>query len=52
MSILARASAKVSQSVYTAVLEDLRSNKFGIFASVLLKHRKISCIKEFIEKVD
>lgn len=43
---------KIPQSEYTAVLDDLRSDKFGIFASVLLKHGKISCIKDFIEKVD
>lgn len=40
------------QSEYDAILKDLNSDRFGIFASVLLKHGKISCIKEFIEKVD
>lgn len=40
------------QSDYDAILKGLNSDIFGIFASVLLKHGKISCIKEFIEKVD
>lgn len=37
---------------YDAILADLRSDMYGICASVLLKHEKISCIKEFIESVD
>ncbi len=39
-------------SEYDAVLSDLNSDVYGILASVLLKHGKISCIKEFIESVD
>ena len=39
-------------SEYDAILSDLNSDVYGILASVLLKHGKISCIKEFIERVD
>ncbi len=39
-------------SEYDAVLSNLNSDVYGILASVLLKHGKISCIKEFIESVD
>ena len=49
-------SASISQdksfSEYDAILKDLNSDLYGILASVLLKHGKISCIKEFIESVD
>lgn len=38
-------------SEYDAILEDLNSDLYGILVSVLLKHGKISCIKEFIESV-
>ena len=41
-----------SCSEYDAILKDLNSDIYGILASVLLKHGKISCIKEFIESVD
>lgn len=41
-----------SFSEYDAILKDLNSDLYGILASVLLKHGKISCIKEFIERVD
>lgn len=41
-----------SISEYDAILKDLRSNKFGIYAAVLLKHKKISCVKDFIRCVD
>ena len=41
-----------SCSEYDAILKDLNSDLYGILASVLLKHEKISCIKEFIESVD
>ena len=41
-----------SCSEYDAILKDLNSDVYGILASVLLKHGKISCIKEFIESVD
>lgn len=37
---------------YDAILKDLNSDLYGILASVLLKHGKISCIKDFIESVD
>ena len=37
---------------YDAILKNLNSDLYGILASVLLKHGKISCIKEFIESVD
>ena len=39
-------------SEYDAILEILNSDLYGILASVLLKHGKISCIKDFIESVD
>lgn len=39
-------------SEYDAILSDLNSDVYGIYASVLLKHGKISCIKDFIESVD
>lgn len=39
-------------SEYDAILKDLNSDIYGILASVLLKHGEISCIKEFIERVD
>ncbi len=39
-------------SEYEVVLKVLKSDRFGIFASVLLKHGKIACIKEFIKSVD
>ena len=39
-------------SEYEAILKDLRSDKFGIYAAVLLKHKKISCVKDFIRYVD
>lgn len=41
-----------SQSEYDAILQDLNSDIYGICASILLKHEKISCIKDFIEWVD
>lgn len=41
-----------SFSEYDAILKDLNSDLYGILASVLLKHGKISCNKEFIETVD
>ncbi len=37
---------------YDAILKDLNSDLYGILASVLLKHGKVSCINEFIESVD
>lgn len=43
---------EMAQSEYDAVLSNLRSDMYGILASVLLKHEKVSCIKEFIKSVD
>lgn len=34
------------------VIQDLITDMFGIYASVLLKHRVIHCIKEFIDSVE
>ncbi len=48
----ARICQDKSFSEYDAILKDLNSDLYGIWASVLLKHGKISCIKEFIESVD
>ena len=48
----ARICQDKSFSEYDAILKDLNSDLYGILASVLLKHGKISCIKEFIESVD
>ena len=48
----ARICQDKSFSEYDAILKDLNSDLYGILASVLLKHGKISCIKEFIENVD
>ena len=42
----------ITPSKYDEVLSDLKSDMYGILVSVLLKHGKISCIKDFIEKVD
>lgn len=42
----------MTYSEYDAILRDLNGDLYGILASVLLKHGKISCIKEFIETVD
>ena len=44
--------SKKAYSEYDAVLEDLKSDIFGILLSVLLKHDVVSCVKEFIESVD
>lgn len=43
---------EMAQSEYDAVLSNLRSDMYGILASVLLKHEKVSCIKDFIKSVD
>lgn len=48
----ARLCQDKSFSEYDAILKDLNSDLYGILASVLIKHGKISCIKEFIESVD
>ncbi len=34
------------------VKQDLITDMFGIYASVLLKHQKVDCIKEFIDSVE
>lgn len=34
------------------VVDNLKMDQYGIIASVLIKHRKIKSVKEFIEKVD
>lgn len=39
-------------SEYDAILKDLNSDLYGILVSILVKHGKISCIKDFIESVD
>lgn len=43
---------EITQSEYDDVLSNLNSDMYGILASVLLKHEKVSCIKEFIKSVD
>lgn len=43
---------EMAQSKYDAVLSNLRSDMYGILVSVLLKHEKVSCIKDFIKSVD
>lgn len=48
----ARLCQDKSFSECDAILKDLNSDLYGILTSVLLKHGKISCIKEFIESVD
>lgn len=40
------------RSEFDAILEKLNSDRFGIYISVLLKHGKVSCIKDVIERVD
>ena len=47
-----RLCSKESYSKYDAILADLNSDMYGILATVLLKHGKISCIKEFIQSVN
>lgn len=42
----------ITQSEYDDVLSNLNSDMYGILVSVLLKHEKVSCIKEFIKRVD
>ena len=34
------------------VKQDLITDMFGIYASILLKHQKVDCIKEFIDSVE
>lgn len=42
----------ITQSEYDDVLSNLNSDMYGILVSVLLKHEKVSCIKDFIKSVD
>ena len=45
-----RSERRISQPE-DIVKQDLITDMFGIYASVLLKHQKIDCIKEFIDSV-
>ena len=38
--------------VCSAIIADLNADKYGIYVDVLLKHKVINDMKEFIEKVD
>jgi len=38
--------------VVSAIIADLNADKYGIYVDVLLKHKVINDMKEFIEKVD
>ena len=38
--------------VVSAIIIDLNADKYGIYVDVLLKHKVINDMKEFIEKVD
>ena len=38
--------------VVSAIIVDLNADKYGIYVDVLLKHKVINDMKEFIEKVD
>lgn len=38
--------------VVSAIIADLNADKYGIYVNVLLKHKVINDMKEFIEKVD
>lgn len=38
--------------VVYAIIDDLNADKYGIYVDVLLKHKVINDMKEFIEKVD
>ena len=52
MKRVMRVDSGNNQSEYEEVLSKLESDRYGIYASVLLKHRVISQIKEFIERVE
>lgn len=43
---------KTPKSEYEAILDNLNGDKYGIFASVLLKHGVITGVKDFIKSVD
>ena len=38
--------------VVSAIIAELNADKYGIYVDVLLKHKVINDMKEFIEKVD
>lgn len=40
------------QSEYEEVMGDLEADRYGIYTSILLKHKVISCIKDFIKRVE
>lgn len=40
------------QSEYEEVMGDLEAERYGIYTSILLKHKVVFCIKEFIERVE
>ena len=40
------------QSEYEKVMGDLEADRYGIYTSILLKHKAISCIKDFIKRVE
>lgn len=42
----------ITRSEYDDILSNLNSDMYGILVSVLLKHEKVSCIKDFIKSVD
>lgn len=44
--------SKMPYSEYDGILENLKSDMFGILLSVLWKHGVVSGVKEFIESVD
>lgn len=46
-----RSERRISQPE-DIVKQDLITDMFGIYASVLLKHQKVDCIKEFIDSVE
>ena len=50
-SVLGMTSEK-TYSEFDAIQQALISDMFGIYASVLLKHEEISCMKDFIDSVD
>lgn len=49
---ISRVGNDETRSEYDIILSDLKSDMYGILASVLLKHEKVSCIKDFIKSVD
>ena len=47
-----KSSQEEFQSEYDMILKNLNSDLYGILAATLLKHGKITSIKQFIESVD